>query len=104
MKSFRAMPYRYTVYVTSDTAEMDAAYAAAGGQDKHDWQAGAVWCSGGNVYLGVFDGELGTLAHEAAHAALDISNRVGYDPTGEQEPFAYLLEYIFVKARKKLGL
>ncbi|WYW04336.1 hypothetical protein Kurepalu1_00034 [Pseudomonas phage vB_PpuP-Kurepalu-1] len=104
MKTFPLHPYRFILHVTDSTEEMQQVYTALGGKGQHDWQAGAVFCHKNKVFLGVFDGELGTLVHEASHAALDVANRVGYDPTGEQEPFAYLLEHIFIKARQKLGL
>lgn len=51
--------------------------------------------------LGVFDGDLGTLVHESVHVATDMCEDLGIQFSGEQnEPIAYLIDYIFTNLRK----
>lgn len=46
----------------------------------------------GNYIVGVFSKDPGTLAHECAHAALNIISNAGFTAeAGNQEPFCYLL-------------
>lgn len=104
MKTFKLAPYPVTLHVTGDRDEYSKVLAAHDMDPSTEGCAGSVFEVDGNIYLGVFDGKLGTLVHEAAHAVFDVAKRISYDPTYEQEPYCYMLEHVFNKARKALAL
>jgi hypothetical protein len=58
---------------------------------------------GGTQYLiGIFDNNLATLAHESVHVAMNLCNDLGIKvDTDNQEPFCYLVDYIFRECEKK---
>ncbi|MPN28191.1 hypothetical protein SDC9_175631 [bioreactor metagenome] len=61
----------------------------------------------GFIWLPKFDsasiGDIGTLSHECIHIALRVLFKLGISVTeGNQEPLAYLHEYFFTEALKKL--
>lgn len=45
--------------------------------------------------VGVFDGLQRTLVHESAHVAFMICRTVGINPNDGDEPYCYLLDYIY---------
>jgi hypothetical protein len=52
--------------------------------------------------VGVFNGCPGVLAHECAHVALDLFQRLGMNPTESGgEPFCYLLQEMILGFSKK---
>ena len=55
--------------------------------------------------IGIFEPLHKVLVHECSHAAMDICNDLGIKISYEQqEPFCYMLEYIYGEAAKKLGM
>lgn len=55
--------------------------------------------------VGVFDGKLFTLIHEAVHAASSILQSCGIDPLAcEAEPLAYLVDHLVAVGAKRLKL
>ena len=63
--------------------------------------------SGKRAYgvIGVFDGNLMTLVHEAVHAATSILQTCGIDPlSNTAEPLAYLVDHLVAVGAKRLGL
>lgn len=55
--------------------------------------------------VGVFDGRLLTLVHEAVHAASAILKACGIDPqSNEAEPLAYLVDHLTAVGAKRLKL
>jgi hypothetical protein len=55
--------------------------------------------------IGVFDGNLMTLVHEAVHAASSILTVCGIDPQSNgAEPLAYLVDHLVAVGRKRLNL
>jgi hypothetical protein len=55
--------------------------------------------------VGVFDGKLLTLVHEAVHAASALLTHCGIDPqSNEAEPLAYLVDHLVAVGAKRLKL
>lgn len=55
--------------------------------------------------VGVFDGKLLTLVHEAVHAASAVLQSCGIDPlSNEAEPLAYLVDHLVAVGAKRLKL
>lgn len=55
--------------------------------------------------IGVFDGSILSLVHEAVHAASYILKACGIDPqSNEAEPLAYLVDHLVAIGRKRLNL
>lgn len=52
-------------------------------------------CNGRMYYIGVFDGQISTLAHECAHIAFFLLATVGIDARNDSgEAFCYLLGFM----------
>lgn len=98
-KVFKMSPWPGTLVFTTDRAEWMELYAKRDGVDADRYQnsAGLTWDDSGYHLMGVFDGELKTLVHEAGHAAMDILNhaRTGnYTEGHNQEQLCYLLGHL----------
>lgn len=65
------------------------------------------WDAGKKVdgVIGVFDGNLLSLVHEAVHAASYILTTCGIDPqSNEAEPLAYLVDHLVAVGARRLKL
>lgn len=63
---------------------------------------GATWADlKGNFYIGVFDNEMHTLAHECTHCALFIMEHITQDLRYNDEFLPYLIGLIFKKCSKE---
>lgn len=55
------------------------------------------------TFVGVFDGKMSTIRHEASHCCMFVLKRAGINPHDDRgEGFAYLLEYLVEAIVKKL--
>jgi len=58
-------------------------------------------CEPMRIFIGVFNDDLGTLAHECTHAALFTLSCIGQKLTYEDELLPYLVGYIFEECQNK---
>ncbi len=109
MARFDPVVYPGRVFFTRNRPTFDAASRFLGGEPLARRFAGlaqscwhATW---GRVYLiGVFDGEVVTLQHEANHVALDIIESCNFSAhDGNGEPFCFLSEAIFAAFKRSLA-
>jgi hypothetical protein len=96
VRSFRADPYGWQVYLFVDRTKMCAFLKRRGIRTEMDEDNDGITIShmdGQTGYVGVFDGEPGTLAHEMTHLAMSITFRAGIKLDGgdNEEPLAYLI-------------
>lgn len=69
-----------------------------GGFDSHRTRTSA-------YVIGVFDGSIFTLIHEAVHAASRLLQDCGIDPqSNEAEPLAYLVDHLVAVGARRLKL
>ena len=54
------------------------------------------------LYIGVFNADLGTLAHECTHAALFIADTIGHKLGEVDELVPYIAGYLFNKCHIKM--
>lgn len=47
---------------------------------------------------------LGTLVHELCHAIQFMQTQIGWKHTDENEPYAYLFQWLFVECAKAMGI
>jgi hypothetical protein len=74
----------------------DRAVESAAGSGATNWSVGVTHC-----YVGVFDGNAGTIAHEMVHAAAAILDAAGVRFThGNNETLAYLVGLLVDKVTK----
>lgn len=102
MKTIRVELYEQQVYFTKSRKEMNKVFP----DDPVDGEGIARRCvnkeSGFTAFfIGVFDGDLSTLAHECTHISFFLLEHVGVDvkPGEPNEAFAYLTGYLFKKLR-----
>ena len=98
-KVFKLAPWPGTLVFTVDREEWMRLYAKRGGVNPELYQtsAGLTWDDSGYHLVGVFDGKVGTLAHEMGHASMDILNRArtgDYREGQQQEQLCYLLGHL----------
>lgn len=98
-KVFKLAPWPGTLVFTVDRGEWMELYAKRDGVDAYKYESsmGLTWDDSGYHLVGVFDGSVGTLAHEMAHAAMDVLNhaRTGdYTQGNNQEQLCYLLGHL----------
>jgi hypothetical protein len=97
MKTFPIAPYNFRLHFTTSKKEMQKAYNDLY-KDTLDLDCvGISWRNGYDCYIGVFDTGpscIDTLGHEVAHCVIGMSRFIGYNPGGEEEPFAFLTGYI----------
>ena len=100
---FRVEPYGWKLRLFTDRAKWARHCAKLGGEPfagllsqaseavgMTDWNAEHCEC-----VVGVFDGDLATLAHEMTHAAIAILNNAGVKfAATNSEPLAYLVGYL----------
>lgn len=55
------------------------------------------------IYVGLFDDNLGTLAHECVHASNYIAKAIGHDLEYHDEIIPYLTGFIFKKCQEKIN-
>lgn len=105
MKRIKIVPYGCILHLTTNREEWLKKYKKLSGREHStEGTDGLTYDHGdGNYYVGVFEENLGTLAHELAHVCLDVTNRVGLgDITMEQEQFCYMLGYLTEQSLKVL--
>jgi hypothetical protein len=93
--------YGWSIYLFSDRKKWARVAAKHIDVDSEqftkdaDSAGGISVCHDQHAYVGVFDGQPGTIAHEATHVAMEIlshaSVRYGQN---QQEPLAYLIGHI----------
>lgn len=102
-KQFTAQPYGWKVYFFTDESKWARFTSRASGAllDKQEETAAEadgltmLGVDAQHIYLAVFNGEPGTLAHEAVHAANYMLDRAGVKMSYENdEAQAYLVGYI----------
>lgn len=97
-------PYGITVVFTNTVKEFHAlrfhhTFSCALLSGAFDWGKSA------GFIIGVFDGKLTTLVHEAVHAASALLKECGIDPqSNEAEPLAYLVDHLTAVGSKRLRL
>lgn len=109
-KKFRVEPYGRDVWVVIDTEEATRLAAVKCGVFLNDGDFFAngmtIHGNGNNIVWLPDQVRYSTLAHECGHVALNIFYTAGATvDTSNQEPFTYLLGYIFgevIKAHDKL--
>lgn len=105
MKRIKIVPYGCILHLTNSKEEWLRKYKKLTGQSYDaDGCDGLTYDHGdANFYVGVFNGEMGTLAHELGHVCLDVAERVQLgDIIQEQEQFCYLLGYLTEQSIKTL--
>jgi hypothetical protein len=107
--SFEVDVYGAIVYVCRDRAEVDRCLKSLGcGLESHEAVGAGISIevarTGGLAWhvMGVFDGGLDTLAHEASHIVDLILKRKQITGDVDTEVRAYLLGYIVGEAGKRL--
>lgn len=98
-KVFKLAPWPGTLVFTVDRDEWFRLYEKRDGVNSEQYKksAGLTWDDAGYHLVGVFDGKLGTLAHEMGHAAMDILNHANtgdYTKGQSQEQLCYLLGHL----------
>lgn len=74
--------------------------ATASGYEVTPKYHGVCFRGADGIVVGVFDGSLGTLAHELLHAVLFIAEDTGLEPFASNgEPLAYLMGDLFTRTR-----
>lgn len=104
-------------YIPVDLFNIDVYFTV----DKSDFQAMCDWIKveavtevGGRcmlniredgsrmLYIGVFNDDVGTLAHECVHGAMFIANEIGHDILPSDEIVPYLTGYLVRKCKEKM--
>lgn len=104
MKRIKIAPYGCVLHLTDSYEEWAKIYLRVSPYEPPEGCDGLTYnANNGNYYVGVFNGGLGTLAHELAHVCLDIAVRCGLgDIKQEQEQFCYLIGHMTDLALKAL--
>lgn len=101
MRYFIAQPYGIHIFCMTDRAE----YTLRSRVSTRRVQSSRGYCAmrGDRVFIGVFDGRLGTRVHECTHAAHMILLHCGVatPSTDYGEAHAFLSEHIFDMTRLK---
>ncbi|WYW03609.1 hypothetical protein Luutsna3_00028 [Pseudomonas phage vB_PpuP-Luutsna-3] len=93
MRTFEVAPYGFRLHFCTVKKQAVAAYKEQTGKGFDADVAGCAWQNGLDFYLCVFDKGpacIDTLAHEIGHTLIDMCGHIGYNPSGEQEPYCYL--------------
>lgn len=103
-KTVRVQPYDIPVTYTTSLKKF-LAISKCGQTSKEPEYEGTVGCTDharkGGYTIGVFDGNLATLVHEAVHTAAFILSDVGIELiTNQSEPMAYLVDYLYREGAK----
>lgn len=96
-KVFKLAPWPGTMVFTTDHDEWDRLYTKRDGPNVERYRdsMGLAWEDGGYHLIGVFDGKVGTLAHEMGHCAVNVMNHAGVkDFRHDDEQFTYLLGHL----------
>lgn len=111
IRAFRVQPYGWHLYLF-DNAEKWARFVArktkttiAERRGDCEGAAGITYCDGETrlIYVGVFDGEPGTLAHEMTHAAVRIISDAGmHIDASNDEPLAYQIGHLIDECIQKI--
>lgn len=104
MKHIRLAPYAAHLYLSTDLAEFTRIVEKKSGYTVGT-PAGMSWHDArGNFYVGIFDTDracsIGTLVHELSHVMLDLCCHIGYNPSTQQEPFCYMMDYMLMACIK----
>jgi hypothetical protein len=100
IRAFPIDPYRWHLYLFNDRAKW-AKFCTRkmGGQGyaREAAQAGGIVEQdeiNSSFYVGIFDFNIGTLAHEMTHVSLSVLQYAGVPIEGDGEPLAYLVGHL----------
>lgn len=101
--TYTVPPYGLRITFTDNVKEFHALRAS-----KVDFRGlSGGWDAGKRVdgVVGIFDGRITSLVHEAVHAASYILKTCGIDPqSNEAEPLAYLVDHLVAVGMRRLRL
>jgi hypothetical protein len=101
LRAFRIDPYGWHLYLFNDRAKWSKFVTrkmGGGGFFKHAMGALGLTqrdVANKNFYVGIFDCDMGTLAHEMTHVATYVLHHAGVEISAENdEPLAYLIGHL----------